>query len=66
MAPVQEQLVVHRDFPDLGPQPLDLVVSLVGRPTLQRRLAGRQEWSCPGLVESELLSGWSLYHPGGG
>src|SRR3989449_4835891 len=23
-------------------------------------------WSCPGLVKSELHSGWSLYHPGGG
>jgi hypothetical protein len=20
-------------------------------------------WSCPGFVESERLSGWSLYHP---
>jgi len=48
---------------------------------VQRRLKARQHlfsrrrsatahllsgWSCPGLVESELLSGWSLYHPGGG
>ncbi len=23
-------------------------------------------WSCPGLVDGELLSGWSRYHPRGG
>jgi len=23
----------------------------------------REVWSCPGLVEGERLSGWSLYHP---
>jgi hypothetical protein len=43
MAPIQEQLVVHRDLADLGPQPLDLGIPLVGRPALQRALPARQE-----------------------
>jgi hypothetical protein len=42
-----EQLVVHRDLADLGPQPLDLVVPLVGGPALQRPLAPRQELLAP-------------------
>src|SRR5262245_36817730 len=35
MAPLEEELVVHRDLPDLGPQPLDLLVAVIRRPTLE-------------------------------
>ena len=47
MASVQEPLIVHRDLADLGPQALDLLVPLVGGPTLQRRLAARQKVLSP-------------------
>ena len=39
MAPLEEQLVIHRDLADLGAQALDLLVPLVGGAALQRRLA---------------------------
>ena len=42
-APLEQQLVVHGQLADLGPQPGDLVVPVVGRPALQRGLAAGQE-----------------------
>ena len=42
-AALEQQLVVHGQLADLGPQPGDLVVPVVGRPALQRGLAAGQE-----------------------
>src|ERR1700752_3055962 len=47
MAPLEQQLVVHRDLAHLGAQALDLVVALVRGPALQRRLAAGEELLAP-------------------
>ena len=42
MAPLQQQLIVHGQLADLGPQPGDLLVAVIGRSALEGGLAGGQ------------------------
>jgi hypothetical protein len=45
--PLEQQLVVHGELTDLGPQPGDLLVAVIGRSALEGGLAAGQEVVAP-------------------
>src|SRR5207244_8656091 len=47
MAAFEKELVVHRQLPDLGPEPPTLVVSHVSRSALQRHLSASEKLVAP-------------------